>query len=136
MEAVQLSGRAAQGVVQNLQFRDFAKFTVAYRLLRAKGFDHVIRAENVANLNFKIFFAPNSDEHARLGIVASKKTLPRAVDRNRFKRMVREVFRQHNIKICKLDLVVMVRRDYSQKVDMRIDNLKRLFSQVEHRCAE
>jgi ribonuclease P protein component len=105
-------------------------------LLRADGFDHVIRAENITEKHFKIFFARNCENNARLGIIASKKTLPNATDRNRVKRIIRETFRQHNIKICKLDMVVMVRRGYSQKVDTWIDNLERLFSQVENRCAE
>jgi ribonuclease P protein component len=113
-----------------------SKFTVAHRLLRADGFVHVIHAENVADKHFKIFFARNCENSARLGIIASKKTLPSAANRNRVKRIIREAFRQHNIKLCKLDLVVMVRRDYSQKVDTQIDNLERLFSQVENRCAK
>jgi ribonuclease P protein component len=105
-------------------------------LQRADGFDRVIRAENIADKDFKIFFARNRVNNARLGIIASKKNLPSAADRNRVKRIIREAFRQHNIKACKLDLVVMVRRDYSQKVDARIDNLEKLLSQVENRCAE
>jgi ribonuclease P protein component len=105
-------------------------------LLRADGFDHVIHAENIADKHFKIFFARNCENNARLGIIASKKTLPSAANRNRVKRIIRETFRQHNIKVCKLDIVVMVRCDYSQKVDPRFDNLERLFSQVENKCAE
>lgn len=113
-----------------------SKLTVACRLLRADGFDHVIRAESVADNQFKIFFTRNRKNNARLGIIASKKLLPSAADRNRVKRFIRETFRQHNIKLCKLDLVVIVGRDYSRKVNTRIDNLKKLFSQVENRCAE
>jgi len=103
-------------------------------LQRADGFDHVIRAENITDKYFKIYFARNCENKARLGIIASKRTLSGAVDRNRVKRIIRETFRQHNIKLRKLDLVVMVRRDYSRKAD--IDNLEKLFSQVEDRCAE
>jgi ribonuclease P protein component len=105
-------------------------------LLRSDAYNHVVRAENIADTYFKIFFVHNSNKNARLGIIASKKTLPLAVDRNRIKRIIREKFRQHNIKFCKLDLVVLVRRDFSHKVDVRIDNLERLFSQVENRCAD
>jgi ribonuclease P protein component len=105
-------------------------------LLRADGYDQIIHAENIADKYFKIFFARNHKNNARIGIIASKKTLPRAADRNRVKRTIREAFRQHNIKLCKLDIVVMVRRDYAQKVDARIINLDGLFSQVESRCAD
>lgn len=132
----QLSGRAEPGAVQDSQSSNSSKFTVASRLLRTDGFDHVIRAENVADQHFKIFFTRNSKHNARLGIIASKRSIPSAVNRNRVKRIIREAFRQHNIKLCKLDLVVMVSRVYSCKADKRIDNLKKLFSQVENRCAE
>lgn len=134
--AAPLSGPDEPGAVQDSQSSVSSKFTVASRLLRADGFDHVIRAENVANHYFKIFFTRNSKDNARLGIIASKKSIPGAVNRNRVKRLIREAFRQHNIKLCKLDLVVMVGRDYYRKADTRIDNLKKLFSQVENRCAE
>jgi ribonuclease P protein component len=122
--------------VQHSQSSFSYKFTIAYQLRRADGFDHVICAENIADKQFKIFFIRNCGNNARLGIIASKKVLPCAVDRNRAKRIIRESFRQHNIKACKLDLVVMVRKDYSQKIDARINNLQQLFSQVEKRCAE
>lgn len=134
--AEQLSGRAEPGAVKDSQSSISSKFTVASRLLGTDGFDHVIRAENVADKQFKIFFTRNSKDNARLGIIASKKSIPSAVNRNRVKRLIREAFRQHNIKLCKLDLVVMVSRDYSCQADTRIDNLKKLFSQVENRCAE
>lgn len=113
-----------------------SKFTSAYRLLRVDGFDQVIRAENVTDKHFKIFFTRNCKNNARLGVIASKKLLPNAVDRNRVKRFIRETFRKHTIKRCELDLVVKVSSGHSWKVDSRIDNLKKLFSQIENRCAE
>jgi ribonuclease P protein component len=134
--AALLFGRAEPGAVQDSRSSFSSKFTVACRLLRADGYDHVIRAKNVADNHFKIFFTRNSKKNARLGIITSKKSLPNAVDRNRVKRFIRETFRQHNIRLCKLDLVVIVNRNYSRKADARIDNLKMLFSQVESRCAE
>jgi ribonuclease P protein component len=95
-----------------------------------------MHAENIADKHFKIFFAHNGLNNARLGIIASKKTLPNAIDRNRAKRFIREIFRHHSIKQCNLDLVVMVRRDYSREVNSRIEGLDKLFSQVKNRCAE
>jgi len=113
-----------------------AKFTVAHRLLREDGFDHVIHAENISDIYFRIFFVRNGKENSRLGIIASKKILPSAVHRNRVKRIIREVFRQHNINICKLDIVVMVKHAYAQAHGARGDYLKTLFSRAENRCAE
>lgn len=112
------------------------KFSAACRLLRADGFEHVIQAENITDKLFKIFFTPNLGKHARLGIITSKKSIPSAVNRNHVKRIIREVFRQHNIKHCRLDLVVMVKRKYSLSADAQTDNLKKLFHQLEIRCAD
>jgi len=122
----------------DLQSSLSAKFSAAYRLLREDGFSHVVRAEQMENRHFKIFFVCNGKKNARLGIIVGKKILPAAVSRNRIKRIIREAFRQHSIKLCKLDLVVMVRRAYSQEKigDAQSGNLKMLFSRVENRCAE
>jgi len=113
-----------------------AKFTAAHRLLRENGFDHVVRAESLSDRHFKIFFARNDKKNARLGIIVGKKTLSGAADRNRVKRIIREAFRQHGIKQCKLDLVVMVRRADPQERGSQAGNLKMLFSRVGNRCAE
>lgn len=127
---------AAPRAVQDSQSSLSAKFTAAHRLLRENGFDHVVRAQNISDRHFKIFFARNGKKNARLGIIVGKKTLSGAADRNRVKRIIREVFRQHGIKQCKLDLVVMVRRADSRECGSQAGNLKMLFSRVENRCAE
>jgi len=124
--------RAAQDLRSSLP----AIFSAAHRLKRKNGFDHVIHAENIADRHFKIFFVRNCQENARLGIIAGKKILPGAADRNRAKRIIREAFRQHTIKLRKLDMVVMVRPAYSQERCEQAGNLKMLFSRVENRCAE
>lgn len=46
---------------------------------------------------------------SRLGIALTRRLLPRAVDRNRVKRIVREAFRRHAAKAAGLDLVFAVR---------------------------
>ena len=113
-----------------------ARLPSAQRLLRKNGFNHVVHAENVADRSFKVFFVRNRKANARLGIVVGKKTLPGAVSRNRIKRIIREVFRQHSIKMCGLDLVVMVKRAYSQADDAQVGRLNMLLSRVESLCAE
>ena len=109
-----------------------ARFSAAYRLLRENGFSLVLKADNISDKHFKIFFVRNNKGHARLGIIASKKILPRAVDRNRFKRVVRAEFRVHHIKSQQLDMVVMIRPACAQSGTKNLD-LKPLLGRVEAR---
>ena len=50
-----------------------------------------------------------SDSGPRLGVIAGRHAWPRAVDRNRFRRLVRETFRllQHRLQKC--DYIVRAR---------------------------
>jgi ribonuclease P protein component len=136
VEAAPLLMHVAPRAVQDSQSDLSAKFTAAHRLLRENGFDHVVRAENISDRHFKIFFVHNGKENARLGMIVGKKTLARATDRNRMKRVIREAFRQHSVKQYGLDLVVMLRRNDPQEEGVQVGNLKMLFNRVESRCAE
>lgn len=113
-----------------------ATFSGACRLLRADGYGHVLKAKSISEKHFKIFFVDNFRPNARLGIVASKKILPRSVDRNHIKRIVREVFRAHSIRALKLDVVVLLRQAYTPHRNIQRDHLERMFYQVENRCAQ
>jgi len=53
---------------------------------------------------------PNKDECARLGLVISKKSAKRAVDRNRVKRQLRETFRLNQHQLPKFDVVMLSKR--------------------------
>jgi ribonuclease P protein component len=46
---------------------------------------------------------------ARLGLIAAKRLLPRALDRNRFKRIARESFRACRSSLPPFDLVLVAR---------------------------
>jgi len=113
-----------------------AKFPSEHRLLCKSDFDRVILAENISDQYVRVFFVGNVNGNARLGIIAGKKFLPRSVDRNRTKRIIREAFRHHHIKFKNVDVVVMLRRGCTQKSGVRTNSLDNLFSQVENRCEE
>ncbi len=130
-------GRDAPGAGQDLLSSISFKFAASHRLLRKNGFDHVMQAESILDKYFKIFFVYNNDEkNARLGIIASKKMLNDAVDRNCVKRIIRERFRQHNIKDQPVDIVVMVKRASPMERSAQDKSLEMLFSRIENRCAE
>ena len=46
---------------------------------------------------------------SRLGIALTRRLLPRAVDRNRVKRIIREAFRRHPLKEAGVDVVMALR---------------------------
>lgn len=52
----------------------------------------------------------NTLGHSRLGLVVSKKNVKLAVDRNRFKRLVRESVRLRQDQLPAVDIVVLARR--------------------------
>jgi len=57
-----------------------------------------------------LYVRRNGLTQARLGIIASNRVAPRAVDRNRFKRMAREAFRSARLHLGGLDVVIQLRR--------------------------
>ena len=50
----------------------------------------------------------NKLQHARLGLVVTKKGNAKAVRRNRIKRIVRETFRHHQANLGRYDIVLQV----------------------------
>ena len=60
-----------------------------------------------------MYVTPKNLEFARLGMVVSKRTIPKSVARNFAKRMIREVFRHNSSKLPALDFVIRIRRQVS-----------------------
>lgn len=58
---------------------------------------------------FVIRSRPNEGDIARLGIVAARKFIRRAIDRNTCKRLIREAFRYHEAALAGLDVIVICR---------------------------
>ncbi len=77
------------------------------RLTAPADFDRVFVENQRARIDSYLVLArPNQAGHARLGMVVSKRLLPRAVDRNRVKRCVRASFRQVFPELPACDFVV------------------------------
>ena len=53
----------------------------------------------------------NDLQFARLGMVVSKKSLPKAYQRNRVKRLIRESFRLIQHQLAGLDVIILSRRE-------------------------
>lgn len=81
------------------------------RLLQASQFRRIFadRTCRVSDDAFTLLVCRGEASGARLGMAISKRNVPRAVDRNRIKRMNREAFRQRRITLPPLDVIVLAR---------------------------
>ena len=80
------------------------------RITKPRDYAHIFKQGMHFQSKFwKLITAPSGQANPRLGLAISKKICKRAVDRNFFKRLARETFRQHQDDLDLLDFVVMVK---------------------------
>ena len=83
-------------------------FDKTRRLLIKSDYDNVFQgAKKLVTSEFIILYRENTIGHARLGLALSKKTIAKAHDRNRVKRMLRETFRTRSLPA--IDIVILAR---------------------------
>lgn len=73
-------------------------------------FEQAFRHKGLTNKWFTINLLDSNHELARLGMVISKRTIPKSVSRNFAKRLIRELFRLNSSKLPALDFIVRIRR--------------------------
>jgi ribonuclease P protein component len=87
--------------------RAFA-FPRARRLTESGEFRRVFEcSQRLDAPGFSLLARPNRRSGARLGMAIAKRNCPRALDRGRLKRIVRESFRTHYDWLPPLDIVVL-----------------------------
>lgn len=91
---------------------DAFRFPRHVRLLSAGDYRHVFDhvACKASNPAFLLLASKREDNNARLGLIVAKKHVRKAVQRNRIKRIIREVFRHHQTELEQVDLIVLVRK--------------------------
>lgn len=83
-------------------------FSKSKRLRSAEDFKQVFnRAKRVSIRNLGLYYCKNGLEFSRLGVVVSKKNVRKAHDRNRFKRVAREIFRKKQLELGHCDFVIV-----------------------------
>jgi ribonuclease P protein component len=80
------------------------------RLTTLESFQRVFKnAEKFSQLGIRVLVCKNELKFSRLGITIPKKQVPRAVDRNRIKRIIRESFRLRRHELFhSVDMVFLV----------------------------
>ncbi|WP_039916128.1 ribonuclease P protein component [Cellvibrio mixtus] len=87
-------------------------FSKSLRLLESGDFQRVFDDApfRASHQHFLILARTNELDHPRLGLVIAKKHLRLAVERNRFKRLIRESFRTHQHTFSGIDVIVLSRK--------------------------
>ncbi len=104
-------------------------------LRERQAFEAVLQSGcRISSHNFVLRARPNDLAHARLGIIAGRKAAARAGDRNRGKRLIREVFRATVAGLGALDVTVQLRNDLRRESASRVRlELQELFEKLARR---
>lgn len=87
-------------------------FPVNHRIRDSKDFERAFQSKAFSNKWFSIHLVDNKNDVARLGMVVSKKIIPKSVYRNYVKRVIRDVFRHNSSNLPPLDFIVRVRKTF------------------------
>lgn len=92
------------------------RFPKYRRIRKRSGFNRLRQVgRKLYSKHLLLIVNPNSGFESRLGITVTRRVDKRAVQRNRFKRVIREIFRQHNQHFREpIDLVVIARQEACQ----------------------
>jgi len=105
---VHVEKKAANAYLLNIMNRSLAQ---GLRITKPRDYTQIFKQGVHSQGKFwKLIAKPSGQENPRLGLAISKKICKRAVDRNLFKRIARETFRQHRDDLDLLDFVVMIKK--------------------------
>ena len=90
-------------------------FSRRSRLTRRDGFASLLKQRAQSNQWFVVYSQPNRFGCARLGLTVGKRFVPKAVQRNKIKRMIRECFRSISRDGVERDVVIRLRTRLEKK---------------------
>jgi ribonuclease P protein component len=88
-------------------------FPPSHRIRQSREFELAFSAKAISNKWFSIHVVNGEHESPRLGMVVSKRVMPKSVSRNFAKRLIRELFRLHSAELPAKDFVVKVRKSFN-----------------------
>jgi len=130
-----LSARSDATQTGRSQASQSLAFGKHYRLLKASDYKYVFdNAIRSADAFFTVLARPNQCNHARLGLVISKKKARLAVARNRLKRITRESFR-HTHDLYHADIIVLAgNRCLKASNQQLFQSLQQHWQRVNEKC--
>ena len=113
-----------------------ARLPRCQRLSQARDFAKLFRRSKRSSDDLVTVLArSNGGETPRLGMAISRKCAPKAVDRNRIKRVIRESFRHAADELQGLDLVVIGKRTKGNMDSRRLaQSLHKHWRRVSEKC--
>lgn len=124
-----LSPLAVRKAARSLQSKLSVKvnklaFSRELRLLTPEHFNFVFQQpQRAGSPHLTILARNNTLEHPRLGQAVPKKQIKLAVNRNRFKRLVRESFRLHQHSLPANDYVVIAKKSANELSNQELTSL-------------
>ena len=88
-------------------------FSFNQRLHKKESFENALKTKALVDRWLAVYIQPNKAGVDRLGIVVSKRLVPKASGRNRIKRLIREEFRSYSChRENAFDVVVKLKRSF------------------------
>ena len=106
-------------------------FTKSQRLLKKSDYDAVFKkAKKIGSISFTLLCHTNMLGHARLGLIIPKRTVNKAHNRNRIKRLIREQFRLKE-NLPAFDIIVLAKNG-ADKIEqsLLIDQLETIWNKL------
>lgn len=91
----------------------------------------------MADADITLLARTNGLKRGRLGLAIAKKQLPRAVARNRVKRLARESFRRNKDALSGMDVVVLVRGSIASRDNAHVQaQFEALWRKLVNKCKD
>ena len=106
-------------------------FSRRHRFTTQGAFGAILRdSRKIRSPHAVLHVSPGTPGTSRLGIALTRRLFPSAVERNRLKRALREIFRRHPLKASGVDVVISFRQAFDPRDPIVIEELTRLFDQA------
>lgn len=106
-------------------------FSRRHRFTAQGSFGAILRnSRKIRSPHAVLHVSPGPAGASRLGVALSRRLVPSAVERNRVKRVVRDLFRRHPVKHAGLDIVISFRLPVDARARAFRDEIAALLDQA------